>query len=248
MAALDAVFDPELDESVTSMGFIETVALRGRTAEITFRLPTFWCSANFAYLMARDMREAVERLAFIDDARVRLVDHFAARKINQGVAIGLGFAAAFPGEAASDLGDLRRAFRERAFLGRQDQLLQKLAERCWSVDSMLALSVADLEACPMTLIRKCVGRRRAISRCGVMRALRPRRATRRSSRWPASRSVPKPTQHIGATPGASAQPPRRTLKCAGFNSKRASPIPFRAANPEQREVGPGRAIDGEVSD
>ena len=53
MAALDAVFDPELDESVTSMGFIETVALRGRTAEITFRLPTFWCSANFAYLMAQ---------------------------------------------------------------------------------------------------------------------------------------------------------------------------------------------------
>ena len=145
MAALDAVCDPELDESVTSMGFIEAVALRGRTAEITFRLPTFWCSANFAYLMASDMREAVERLAFIDEARVLLVDHFAARKINQGVAMGLGFAAAFPGEAASDLGDLRRTFRERAFLGRQEQLLQKLAERCWSVNSVLALSVADLD-------------------------------------------------------------------------------------------------------
>ena len=80
------VHDPELDEPVTTMGFIKAVTLKGSTAEITFRLPTFWCSANFAFLMASDMREAVEGLAFINEARVRLVDHFAARKINRGVA------------------------------------------------------------------------------------------------------------------------------------------------------------------
>lgn len=146
MSALDTVFDPELDESVTSMGFVEAVTLHGRAADITFRLPTFWCSANFAYLMASDMREAVERLGFIDEARVRLVDHFAARKINQGVAAGLGFAAAFVGEAETNLDDIRRAFRERAFLGRQERLLQQLAERSWSVDAMLALDVAGIES------------------------------------------------------------------------------------------------------
>jgi metal-sulfur cluster biosynthetic enzyme len=145
MSALDAVFDPELDEPVTSMGFVEAVTLHGPTVDITFRLPTFWCSASFAYLMASDMREAVERLAFIDEAHVRLVDHFAARKINEGVAAGLGFAATFAGEAESDLDDIRRTFQERAFLGRQERLLQLLAERSWSLDSVLALSVADLE-------------------------------------------------------------------------------------------------------
>jgi metal-sulfur cluster biosynthetic enzyme len=146
MSALDLVFDPELDEPITSMGFIEAVTLRGRRVDITFRLPTFWCSANFAYLMASDMREAVERLGFVDEACVRLVDHFAARRINQGVAAGLGFAATFVGEAESNLDDIRRAFRERAFLGRQERLLQQLAEHSWSVEAMLALDVADLES------------------------------------------------------------------------------------------------------
>ena len=143
MSALDTVLDPELDEPVTTMGFIEAVALNGGVAEITFRLPTFWCSANFAFLMASDMRAAVEKLTFVDEARVRLVDHFAARKINKGVAAGLGFAAAFAGEADTDLDEVRRAFRERAFLGRQERLFRVLTER-WSVEAILAVTVADL--------------------------------------------------------------------------------------------------------
>jgi metal-sulfur cluster biosynthetic enzyme len=144
MSALDMVLDPELDEPVTSMGFIQDVALNGRMAEIAFRLPTFWCSANFAFLMASDMREAVERLEFIDEARVRLVDHFAAGKINRGVAERVGFGAVFAGEARGDLDDIRRAFRERAFLGRQDRLLELLIERC-GVETALAGTMTDLE-------------------------------------------------------------------------------------------------------
>lgn len=145
MSALDTVLDPELDEPVTAMGFVEAVTLKGGAAEITFRLPTFWCSANFAFLMASDMRAAVQRLGFIDETRVRLVDHFAARKINQGVAAGLGFAAVFAGEADTDLDEIRRTFRGRAFLGRQEQLFRLLAER-WSIEAMLATTVADLNA------------------------------------------------------------------------------------------------------
>ena len=53
-------------------------------AEVVFRLPTFWCSANFAFLMATDMRCAIEQLPEIASARIRLVDHFAARRINRG--------------------------------------------------------------------------------------------------------------------------------------------------------------------
>ena len=145
MAALDTVLDPELDEPVTTMGFIEALTLGDRTAEIVFRLPTFWCSANFAFLMASDMRCAVESLPFVDVATVRLVDHFASRKINRGVAAGLGFAAVFSGEAETNLEEIRRTFRERAFLGRQEKLLRLLAS-LWGIEAALAITVADLEA------------------------------------------------------------------------------------------------------
>jgi len=40
MLALSDVLDPELDEPVTEMGFIERVALDGDEAVIVFRLPT----------------------------------------------------------------------------------------------------------------------------------------------------------------------------------------------------------------
>ncbi|HEX4765045.1 MAG TPA: iron-sulfur cluster assembly protein [Lichenihabitans sp.] len=146
VAALDTVLDPELDEPVTTMGFIEAIDLGEASVEITFRLPTFWCSANFAFLMASDMRCAVEQLPFIETASVRLVDHFAAGKINRGVEAGLGFAAIFSGEAETDLDEIRQAFRERAFLGRQDRLLELLAARI-GVDATLAMTVADLVAC-----------------------------------------------------------------------------------------------------
>ena len=144
MAALDTVMDPELDESVAAMGFIEAVTVEGRRADITFRLPTFWCSANFAFLMASDMRLAVEQVPAIETARVRLVDHFAAGKINRGVAEGRGFAEVFAGEAHTDLAEIRQAFGERAFLGRQEKLLRALVARV-GVEVALATTVAGLE-------------------------------------------------------------------------------------------------------
>jgi hypothetical protein len=80
----------------------------------------------------------------VREARVRLVDHFAARKINEGVARNAGFAEVFAGESANtDLSDIRRLFREKAFLGRQDRMLRTLvAER--GVEAALALTVGDL--------------------------------------------------------------------------------------------------------
>lgn len=143
MQALDTVLDPELDEPVTTMGFIEALHVGSREIEVVFRLPTFWCSANFAFLMATDMRHALEQLPFVEKATIRLVDHFAARKINRGVAEGLGFAAVFAGEADTDLDALRRTFRERAVLGRQERLLRLLVSR-WSVEAALATTMADL--------------------------------------------------------------------------------------------------------
>jgi len=145
MAALDTVMDPELDESVAEMGFVETIAFTGNDVDITFRLPTFWCSANFAFLMAGDMRCAVEQLDGIEQAHIRLVDHFAARKINHGVANGLGFDEAFDGEASAGLDGIRRKFRQRAFLGRQEKLLRPLAVRL-GTRAAVVMSIAGLHA------------------------------------------------------------------------------------------------------
>ena len=118
-AALDAVMDPELDRSVAEMGFIERVAVDGDAVTIEFRLPTFWCAANFAYLMAWDMAAAVEALPGIAHARVRLLDHFAAPRINAGIAQRRRFEDVFGDEAGGGLDRLRRTFLEKAYLRRQ---------------------------------------------------------------------------------------------------------------------------------
>ncbi|ANM14433.1 MULTISPECIES: metal-sulfur cluster assembly factor [unclassified Rhizobium] len=144
-AALDTVMDPELDESVAAMGFIESVRVEAGRADIVFRLPTFWCSANFAFLMAADMRLAVEQVPGIETARVRLVDHFAAGKINRGVADGAAFSSVFSGEAKTDLAELRRNFQERAFLGRQESVLRAMAAERGAA-AALATTMEELQA------------------------------------------------------------------------------------------------------
>jgi metal-sulfur cluster biosynthetic enzyme len=63
LARLATVSDPELDESVTELGFVTDVEVAtGGAVRIGFRLPTYWCAANFAFLMAEDMRLAAASL------------------------------------------------------------------------------------------------------------------------------------------------------------------------------------------
>ena len=81
-AALDAVTDPELDQSVVDLGFITEMEVDGDRVAVAFRLPTYWCSAGFAWIMAEDMRAALTRLPWVASAEVRLVDHFAAGRIH----------------------------------------------------------------------------------------------------------------------------------------------------------------------
>jgi metal-sulfur cluster biosynthetic enzyme len=144
LARLDEVLDPELDRPVTAMGFIDRVTVEGDEAEVTFRLPTFWCAANFAFLMAQDIKAAIESVPGISRGRVQLLDHFAARPINRGVAEGRSFAEIFSHEATEDLAELRRTFREKAYLGRQERLLRALVGR-WGEVNALGLTVEGLQ-------------------------------------------------------------------------------------------------------
>jgi metal-sulfur cluster biosynthetic enzyme len=59
-SALNAVSDPEIDESVVSLDFVTAIKIDSdNRVGIDFRLPTYWCAPNFAFLMASDMRDAV---------------------------------------------------------------------------------------------------------------------------------------------------------------------------------------------
>ena len=128
--ALDRVTDPELDEPVTDLRFIErlTIDQDGGVA-IGFRLPTYWCAANFAFLMADDMRRAVGALPWVNKVQVTLGEHMYADKINHGLAHGLSFQATFGNEASAELDELRRTFLVKAFQRRQEALLRYLIER-----------------------------------------------------------------------------------------------------------------------
>ena len=145
-ACLSTVVDPELDESVTELGFITEVELLGQgEVRIGFRLPTYWCAANFAFLMADDMRRAVQVLPWVTQVQVRLHDHMYAEAINQGVSDGAGFQAAFGAAAEGGLDSLRRTFELKALQRRQEALLQHLIDAGHLPATLVALDLPALK-------------------------------------------------------------------------------------------------------
>ena len=125
-AALRGVLDPELDRSIVDLGFVTGVTVTGRDVQMAFRLPTYWCAPNFSWLMAADAREAILALPGVEHARVVLVDHHAAQEITEAVNAGRSFEEAYADQATGGLDDLRRLFRRKAFLVRQERLLRSL--------------------------------------------------------------------------------------------------------------------------
>jgi metal-sulfur cluster biosynthetic enzyme len=144
-SALELVTDPEIDESVVSLEFVSEVKIdENNRVQIEFRLPTYWCAPNFAFLMASDMRDAVSELDWVGDVTVRLVDHFSAELINRGVARKQDFRDAFPGETDDDLSALRQKFLDQAYQRRQEMLLKHLFGRGYDPTSILGLRLCEL--------------------------------------------------------------------------------------------------------
>jgi metal-sulfur cluster biosynthetic enzyme len=145
--ALDHVTDPELDEPVTDLRFIEHMSVDpDGTVSIGFRLPTYWCAANFAYLMAADMERAVAALPWVHRVNVTLGEHMYADTINHGLANRLSFQAAFGNEASAELDELRRTFLVKAFQRRQEALLRHLIQRG---HQPVAMRLTDLQSLPL---------------------------------------------------------------------------------------------------
>jgi len=129
LAALGTVYDPELDEPITALRFVASCEVADSGAvDVRLRLPTPQCAPNFAYLMAADARDAVLALPEAGEVTVVLEDHYTAAEINAAVGRGGGFADAFPGETAGDLGSLRELFRRKALVARQSRLLASVPD------------------------------------------------------------------------------------------------------------------------
>jgi metal-sulfur cluster biosynthetic enzyme len=123
LAALGTVYDPELDEPVTTLGFVGSLVVAGGEVAVRLRLPTPQCAPNFAFLMAADARRAVLSVPGVRSVSVVLEDHFTGEEINAAVAGGGGFDDAFPGESEGSLDALRALFQRKALLARQARLL-----------------------------------------------------------------------------------------------------------------------------
>ena len=146
---LETVTDPELDEPVTALEFVTRADVDANNCvHIEFRLPTYWCAANFSFLMADDMRSAVKELPWVAEVSVVLGEHMCADKINAGLARGLNFQETFGAEADGDLDELRRTVLLKAFQRRQAALLARLVETGRDAARLVEMTLdelADLE-------------------------------------------------------------------------------------------------------
>jgi metal-sulfur cluster biosynthetic enzyme len=167
-ACLQGVTDPELDESVVDLNFIARAEVDSMNCvHIEFRLPTYWCAANFSFLMADDMRRAVSALDWVEGVSVVIGEHMYADKINEGLAKGLSFQEAFGAEADGSLDDLRQTFLVKAFQRRQVALLNHLAGMGHSPEAIVTMTLEELGFLPVDddgekLVRRYLERRAVV--------------------------------------------------------------------------------------
>jgi metal-sulfur cluster biosynthetic enzyme len=158
--ALARVDDPELDEPVTDLRFIERVEIDASGAvSIGFRLPTYWCAANFAFLMADDMRREVSHLPWVTRVAVTLGDHMYADKINHGMSAGLSFQDTFGAEASGELDELRQTFLVKAFQRRQEALLRHLLADGHDADTLAGMALSALQGLDLSDAGEALRRR-----------------------------------------------------------------------------------------
>ena len=146
MARLDRVLDPELDESVLSLGFVESVAGDDDgNVSVCLRLPTYWCAANFSYLMASDVQRELSGLQGVRSVTVKLGEHFASREVEEGSVSAMTFGEAFPDGGPDTLEETRQVFLRKGYFSRQERLLRELKRNGLSFEQMAALCIGDID-------------------------------------------------------------------------------------------------------
>jgi metal-sulfur cluster biosynthetic enzyme len=151
--ALDAVLDPELDEPVTDLGFVRSLEVTGpRQLEVHLRLPTSFCSPNFAYLMASDAKDVLMALPGVERVVLELDDHHDSDLINRGIAADAGYKGTFGHEAEHGLEELRLTFRRKAHTAAMERCLTALlrADAGLAEADLGSVVLADLPDDPTT--------------------------------------------------------------------------------------------------
>lgn len=145
LEALATVTDPELDEPITDLGFVRSVLIDDDAVTVHLRLPTAFCSPNFAYLMASDALDALRALDEIGQVRVLLDDHHDSDKINSGLAADAGYLGTFGVEAEESLADLRDVFWRKAHAAAMERAIGSLLRQTpMDVDQIGRLLLRDL--------------------------------------------------------------------------------------------------------
>ena len=149
-SGLGAVLDPELDEPITDLGFVRSLevatAADGTEVAVHLRLPTSFCSPNFAYLMASDSKDIITALPGVVRVLVELDDHHDSALINAGLAADAGYRGTFLHEAEESLEELRWTFRRKAHTAAMERCLTELlrADASLPEESVGTVRLADL--------------------------------------------------------------------------------------------------------
>jgi metal-sulfur cluster biosynthetic enzyme len=146
LGALSGVRDPELDEPLTDLGFVQAVIIDGDSVAVRLRLPTYFCAPNFAFLMVDDARAALLGIDGVRAVDVELGDHFASDEINHAVREERGFGGAFPDESEGGLESLRVLFQRKAFGASQGRLCSELLAAGHELPELASMGLADLPA------------------------------------------------------------------------------------------------------
>ena len=150
LAGLDRVLDPELDESVLSLGFVENVSGdEAGNVEVSLRLPTYWCAANFSYLMASDVRRELSGVTGVRSVTIRMGEHFAGSEVEEGSRGDKTFGEAFPEGGPDTLEETRRIFLRKGYFGRQERMLRALKQAGMTFEAIAGLRVQDATTLPV---------------------------------------------------------------------------------------------------
>jgi metal-sulfur cluster biosynthetic enzyme len=141
---LDRVTDPELDESIVELDYVDEIEIGADEVVVRFTLPTAWCSPAFAWMMATDARDELESLPGVDTARVYLRDHMHETEINEGVNARRSFGESFP-DADGGVTSVRATLDDKARLSRQYAAVETLLDAGVSAEQLCGLTPADLE-------------------------------------------------------------------------------------------------------
>lgn len=141
---LDRVMDPELDQSLIELDYVDRITVRDGQVTIAFTLPTAWCSPAFAWMMATDARDEVESLPDTESVTIELRDHMHETEINRGVNERESFGSSFP-DADGGVAEIRATLDEKAMFARQHEAVEACREAGLTPEQIVGLRRSDIE-------------------------------------------------------------------------------------------------------